>query len=80
MGKLTGVSAREAIRAFKKAGFFVISQRGSHIKMRRMNSQNKIDTIIIPDHKNIKEGTLKKGILRSIGMTQEEFTVLLKNK
>lgn len=68
MGNLSDVSAREAIRAFQKVGFSVISQRGSHVKMRRTLASGKQETIIVPTHKHIKEGTLKKGILRPIGI------------
>lgn len=77
MGALSNVSARQAIRAFQKAGFSVISQRGSHVKMRRTPASGKQETIIVPNHKHIKEGTLKKGILRPIGMTTKEFIALL---
>lgn len=78
MGKLSSVSAKQAIHAFQQAGFMIVSQRGSHIKMRRHIAGKTIDTIILPNHKHIKEGTLRKGILRPIKMTPEEFIALLK--
>ncbi len=78
MGNLSEVSARDALRVFQKAGFSIMSQRGSHIKMRRALATGKVETIIVPNHKHIKEGTLKKGILRVIGMSTKEFLSLLK--
>jgi predicted RNA binding protein YcfA (HicA-like mRNA interferase family) len=73
MGKLSAISCRDAQRAFTRAGFQFISQKGSHLKFRRIRSDGRVDTIILPNHKTLKEGTLKKGILRPIGMTVDEF-------
>ena len=56
MGKLSNLSTRDAIRAFQKAGFATFSQQGSHLKMRRIASDGKIQTIIIPNQKTLKEG------------------------
>jgi len=59
MPKQPKVSATELVRAFQKLGFTKVSQKGSHIKMQ----DNAGRTAIIPNHKTIKPGTLKKGIL-----------------
>lgn len=56
MPKLPQVSATGLVHAFEKMGFEKVSQKGSHIKMQ----DNKGRTAIIPNHKNIKPGTLKK--------------------
>lgn len=77
MGKLSSISGRQAIGAFTKAGFSFISQKGSHIKMRRQRTDGAIETITVPNHKHLKEGTLRKGILRPIGMTEAEFIKFL---
>ncbi len=77
MGKLSSVTVKEALKVFEKLGFEKISQRGSHIKMRR-EIAGKIETIIIPNHKILKEGTLKNGILKPIGITTEQFIKLLR--
>jgi predicted RNA binding protein YcfA (HicA-like mRNA interferase family) len=71
--KLPVISARQCIRAFQKAGFFVARQSGSHITMRRENPKNQI---VIPNHKIIKPGTLRT-IIRNADMTIEEFNDLL---
>lgn len=74
MPKLPQVSAGELIKALEKIGFSLISQKGSHIKM--ADRKGRITTI--PNHKNIKKGTLKKGILNPLGISVEELTRLLK--
>lgn len=73
MPKLPQVSATELVRAFQKMGFEKISQKGSHIKMQ----DSKGRTAIIPNHKNVKPGTLKKGILNPLGISVEELVKTL---
>ena len=79
MGRLSGISAKEAIKAFERMGFQTIAQQGSHIKMRRRLFNGKIETAIIPNHKQLKEGTLRKGILRPLGIATSEFLKFLKS-
>lgn len=67
MPKLPSVSGQEIIRALERFGFVVASQRGSHVKLRR---DGKI--CIVPDHKEVKKGTLS-GILRQAGISTDEF-------
>ncbi len=74
MPKLPQVSSSELLKAFKKIGFEVISQKGSHIKIR----DNLNRTAIIPNHKSINKGTLKKGILNPLNISVEELIKLLK--
>ena len=79
MPKLPQVSGKDVIKALEKIGFSKISQKGSHIKIIR-KKQNFTQTIIIPDHKAIKKGTLRSGILKNIPLTVGEFINLLKKK
>ncbi|OGG15213.1 hypothetical protein A2773_05005 [Candidatus Gottesmanbacteria bacterium RIFCSPHIGHO2_01_FULL_39_10] len=72
MPKLPVVSARELVKAFKKLGFEYISQEGSHIKVQHPDGRK----VTIPNHKEIKKGTLKKGILNPLGISVE---TLIKN-
>lgn len=74
MPKLPQVSGSELIKAFEKMGFQKVSQKGSHIKMQDSDAR----TAIIPNHKNIKPGTLKKGILNPLGVSVEELINALK--
>ena len=70
------VSGREIVKAFQRMGYRVVSQRGSHIKIR--NDAEDI-TLIIPDHREVDRWTLK-GILRDAGISVEVFIKLLKGK
>jgi predicted RNA binding protein YcfA (HicA-like mRNA interferase family) len=63
------VSASQLVKAFEKMGFVKVSQKGSHIKMKARDGR----TAIIPNHKLIKPGTLKKGILNPLGISVEEL-------
>ena len=69
-------SARVIIAALEKAGFSVISQKGSHIKLTK-KEEDKIYTVIIPFHKEVAVGTFSS-ILRQAGMTKIDFQKFLK--
>lgn len=77
MGKLSSISVKDALRVFKKLEFLIVSQTGSHIKLRR-DINGRVETLIVPSHKILKEGTLKYGLLRPIGVSPEDFIKLLK--
>lgn len=79
MPKLPQVSGREVVKALRKIGFEKVSQKGSHIKLIRKRG-NLTQTIIVPNHKFVKKGTLRSGILKNIPLTVEEFLSLLKKK
>lgn len=69
---LPHISGSEAIRALQKLGFTVIRQKGSHVVMRRDSTG-----CVVPDHKELKVGTLS-GLLRQAGVSHEEFMAALK--
>ncbi len=69
-------SARVTIKAFKRAGFRVVSQKGSHVKLNGI-WDGKIQTVIIPNHKEIAFGTFRS-ILSQASMTKQEFEQFLK--
>lgn len=75
MPKLPRVSAKDLVRVFKKIGFKIIAQKGSHIKMQDINNR----IVIIPNHKEIKLGTLKNGIMSPVDMSVEQLIKLLKD-
>lgn len=76
MPKLPVVSGKETIKALQKIGFEAMNQEGSHIKLaRKVGSVTQ--KVIVPNHKQIKRGTLRSGILRAIGLSVEEFVKLL---
>ncbi len=73
MPKLPVISARECITALEKVGFYVSRQRGSHITLRRDNPSGRVT---VPNHKELKTGTLR-GIIRQAGLSVDEFLELL---
>ena len=65
MAKLLQITGSELIRALQKAGFHTARQKGSHVQLRREESDGSITTFPVPVHsgKTVKKGTLR-GILR----------------
>ncbi len=65
-------SGKEVIKILSREfGFSFISQKGSHVKLRKKLG-NRIITIIIPLHKELARGTLL-GILELAGVSEENF-------
>ena len=62
---------RQIKRKLEKAGFTIVHQRGSHVKFVR-ESANEVRTVIVPNHREIRVGTLRT-ILRHAGLTPDEF-------
>lgn len=77
MSKLPQVSGKDAIKALQKIGFRIVQQKGSHSKLSKIVNNQK-QTVIIPQHKVIKKGTLRNGILKPINLSVEDFIKLLK--
>lgn len=74
MGKLpTGLSGRRVRTALERTGFVFRRQRGSHMILRRDDPYARV---VVPDHKQLRPGTLRK-ILHEAGLTVEEFVTLL---
>lgn len=69
-------SAKEVIKALKRAGFYKVSQKGSHVKMRGIKG-DKLQTVIVPNHKQIAFGTFQS-ILRQASITLNEFKSFLR--
>ncbi len=70
MAKFSQISANDLIKALQKNGFDLVSQKGSHIKLRKLRPIRK--TIIIPNHKVIRPGTLNN-ILKMAETTKEQL-------
>lgn len=56
MSKLKRLSGAEVIAILVQFGFEVHSQRGSHVKLRRITSLGK-ETLTIPNHHELTTGT-----------------------
>ena len=59
MSKLKVLSGEDTIVIFKKLGFFISAQKGSHVKLCRIIDHNTKQTLTIPNHKELDRGTLK---------------------
>ena len=64
----------EIIKVLNKFKFKFISQKGSHIKLRRDGTI--VKTVIVPNHNEVARGTLQS-ILEQAGITLEEFLTKL---
>ena len=71
MGKLRVLSGREVCKILAAEGFTEVRQRGSHIVLqKRVGSTT--TTVPVPDHKELKVGTLTS-IIRQSGLTRGLF-------
>lgn len=71
MDKLPILSGRDVCGILKRHGFSEVRRRGSHIVMQRILPNTTI-TIPVPDHKEIRRGTLLS-IIRQSGLQKSEF-------
>lgn len=79
MSNVPQISGKEVIKALGEVGFVVSRQKGSHIRLVRMQGEIK-QLVTVPNHKVIRKGTLLNGILKPINLTLEEFKKLLYNR
>ncbi|MEA5534097.1 type II toxin-antitoxin system HicA family toxin [Crocosphaera sp. XPORK-15E] len=56
MPKLKRLSGSDVIKILAKFGFEIYSQKGSHIKLRRLTTERK-ETLTIPNHRQLDTGT-----------------------
>ncbi|WP_293652742.1 type II toxin-antitoxin system HicA family toxin [Thiolapillus sp.] len=71
MVKLRPLSGAEVCRILQKHGFVRIRQRGSHIALQK-SDHGKTVTVIVPDHKTLRKGTLSS-IIRQSGLPKSLF-------
>ena len=62
--RLPRLSGAEVVRALERGGFAVVSQRGSHRKLRHPGGR----VVIVPMHRELASGTLGS-ILRQAGLS-----------
>ena len=67
------VSGRDLARRLRRYGYEQSRQTGSHMILRR---QEPYARAVIPDHKQIRSGTLRR-IIADAGLTVEQFMQLL---
>ncbi len=76
MSNVPQISGKEVTKALRKVGFQVSRQKGSHIRLVKIQGEVK-QLITVPDHKIIRKGTLINGILKPINLSLEDFKKLL---
>jgi len=69
-------SGQKIIKALIRAGFYVVSTKGSHVKLRGIRF-GKLQTVIVPKHKEVAFGTLQS-ILKQAAMEVEELKQYLR--
>jgi predicted RNA binding protein YcfA (HicA-like mRNA interferase family) len=72
VGRLIGISGQRAVKAFCRAGYCFIRQRGSHAILERAGHPS----LVIPIHRAVAPFLLRSQIRRA-GLTEEEFIALL---
>lgn len=72
-----GVSGKQAVAALQRLGFEPVRTSGDHVILRTNKPRpGAWATVAVPQHRELKPGTLA-GILRSIGVTPDEFRACL---
>lgn len=74
MQKVSLLSGREVVKVFRRLGWYVARQRGSHIILVK---EGHIATLSVPDHHEVARGTLRSLIARA-DLTIEKFLNTLK--
>lgn len=74
MPRLPVISGKETIQAFERVGWKVSRREGSHIIMTKAGMAV---TLSVPDHREVRRGTLRS-LIRKAGLTVEEFVSLLR--
>ena len=59
MPKLKVLSGEKVIKIFLAFDFFMVVQKGSHIKLARVLSAGARQTLTIPNHQELDRGTLR---------------------
>lgn len=71
MGRLRVLSGREVCRILARNGFTEVRRRGSHVILQKRTAGSTV-TVPVPDHREIRFGTLQS-IIRQSGLPRSEF-------
>ena len=71
MGRLRVLSGREMCAILARHGFVEMRRRGSHVVMQKKLAEGTI-TVPVPEHHEIKIGTLQS-MIRQSGIPRSEF-------
>jgi predicted RNA binding protein YcfA (HicA-like mRNA interferase family) len=76
LSKVPSLNYPEVISAFERAGWAVVRQRGSHIRMQRTSDEG-VQKITVPAHRPIKRSTLAK-LLKDARLPLADFIAHLR--
>ena len=77
VSRLANFSGNQVVKILQKHfDFNIISQKGSHIKLRKLENDKKI-TVIVPNHTELAGGTLHN-VLRQAQIEIEKFIISYK--
>ncbi len=71
MPSLPSLSGKEVCRILELHGFAKVRQRGSHVILQKKSGSSTI-TVPVPDHKEIRKGTLAS-IIRQSRLMRSDF-------
>jgi predicted RNA binding protein YcfA (HicA-like mRNA interferase family) len=57
--KFRRLSGADVIQILRQFGFVVVSQRGSHVKLKRTLDDGRRQTLSVPNHKELDVGTCR---------------------
>ncbi len=75
MTKVPSLNYTKVIQALQRAGFIIVRQKGSHIRLQKRIGEE-IIKLTVPAHKPLKRSTLSH-IIKYAGLSVEEFIKLL---
>ncbi len=71
LAKLRVLSGADVCRILADHGFVEVRRRGSHVVMQKAEGATTV-TVPVPDHKELRAGTLMS-IIRQCGLSRSEF-------
>lgn len=75
MSEIPSLPYTKVVNTLQRAGFVVVRQRGSHIRLQK-RTKDSVIKITVPAHKPIKKSTLAK-IIKATELSLEQFKELL---
>jgi predicted RNA binding protein YcfA (HicA-like mRNA interferase family) len=73
MARLANISGKQAVEAFRQAGWTKVGQVGSHVVLTKPGSRANLS---IPLHPELSIGTFR-ALIRNAGMSVDDFLALL---
>jgi len=75
VSEIPSLSYDRIVRALQRAGFVVVRQRGSHIRLQKRTTEGVLK-LTVPAHRPVKRGTLSH-ILKAAQLSADQFDALL---